>query len=265
MEVKIVFDEKLNKSIAYYNDIKVGECNLIKENDVWNIIHTEVNELYRGLGIAHKLVDIVIENARKNNKKLIATCSYAKKIININDKQILRKEYLSIRKNIKHKKEKSHLIFEKIIKDEDYINSKVIALYKNLESEVSTDELIDYSLDNKKVVLLPKACENGLDFYKITKDEKLFKSDFGVKEPLENSNNKLDKNKIDLIIIPGICFDVSKNRLGFGKGYYDKYLENTNIKSIALAFEEQIIKNKVLPISKYDVKVNKIITEENMY
>lgn len=70
-----------DKSVAYDGNDKIGECDFIESNDTWNIVHTEVNNSYQGQGIARRLVECIIENAKKDNKNLIADCSYAKKII----------------------------------------------------------------------------------------------------------------------------------------------------------------------------------------
>ena len=77
--IKIIFKE--NKSVAYDDDKQIGECDFIEEEDTWNIIHTEVNDAYQGQGIARKLVECIIENANKRNKKLVAECSYAKIVL----------------------------------------------------------------------------------------------------------------------------------------------------------------------------------------
>lgn len=79
--IKIEFREKEKKSIAYDLDKKVGECDFEETNDTWNITHTEVDSAYEGQGIAKKLVENVIQNAQIQNKKLEATCSYAKKLL----------------------------------------------------------------------------------------------------------------------------------------------------------------------------------------
>ena len=79
--IEIKFDENNNKSIAYDDNIQIGECDYIEAEDAWNITHTEVDPTYQGQGIARKLVECIIENAEKHNKKLIAECSYAKKVI----------------------------------------------------------------------------------------------------------------------------------------------------------------------------------------
>ena len=79
--IKIIFEKNQNKSIAYDNNNKIGECDYIEENDCWNIIHTEVDNSYQGQGIARKLVENILENAQTYNKKIIADCSYAKRVI----------------------------------------------------------------------------------------------------------------------------------------------------------------------------------------
>lgn len=79
--VKIIFVKEQNKSVAYDDNTQIGECDFIETENCWNIVHTEVDNSYQGQGIARKLVEKVIENAKENNKKVIAECSYAKKIL----------------------------------------------------------------------------------------------------------------------------------------------------------------------------------------
>lgn len=80
--IKIEFDKVNNKSLAYDENIKIGECEFIENKETWNIIHTEVDNKYQGQGIARKLVERIIEEAKKYDKILIAECSYAIKILN---------------------------------------------------------------------------------------------------------------------------------------------------------------------------------------
>lgn len=84
--INIKFIEKENRAIAYDNELEIGECKFKESENVWNIIHTGVDSKYQGQGIAKKLVECVIENAEKFNKNLIAECSYAKKILETNNK-----------------------------------------------------------------------------------------------------------------------------------------------------------------------------------
>lgn len=82
IEVKFVKSE--NRAVIYDNEIEIGECNYNEIKDTWNIIHTGVDSKYQGQGLARKLVECVIENSKKYNKKLIADCTYAKKVIENN-------------------------------------------------------------------------------------------------------------------------------------------------------------------------------------
>ena len=172
------------------------------------------------------------------------------------NKQSLRKEYLTMRDNIPNKEEKSNIIFDKIISLKEYQQAKTIALYKSLSSEVNTGKLIDYSLSIGKTVLLPKVIGNDLVFYEVTNKTIFMKSSFGVYEPMEK--NSYDE-KIDLIIVPGVCFDKKNNRLGFGKGYYDRFLINNKTKKIGVCFKEQLIDN--IPTDKFDIKMDLIVTD----
>ena len=79
--IEIKFNQNKKQSIAYDDNKPIGECDYIELDGTWNIIHTEVSDLYQGQGIAKKLVKCIIENAEKYNKNLIAECSYAKKVI----------------------------------------------------------------------------------------------------------------------------------------------------------------------------------------
>ena len=79
--IEVIFDKEKNRAVAFNTTIQVGKCDFLENGDYWNIIHTEVNSNYQGQGIARKLVECIIENAKKENKKLIADCSYAKKVL----------------------------------------------------------------------------------------------------------------------------------------------------------------------------------------
>lgn len=79
--INIRFIKKENRAVAYDGKIEIGECVFKELEDTWNIIHTGVNNEYRGRRIAQTLVTCVIENSKKYNKNLIAKCSYAKKVI----------------------------------------------------------------------------------------------------------------------------------------------------------------------------------------
>lgn len=79
--INIKFLKEENRAVIYDEEIEIGECNFLEEENTWNIVHTEVDNKYQGQGLARKLVECIIENSKKYNKKLLADCSYAKKVI----------------------------------------------------------------------------------------------------------------------------------------------------------------------------------------
>ena len=79
--IKITFERENNKAVAIDNGNIIGECDFTIQGNSWNIVHTVVNSKYQGQGIARKLIESVIENARKEKVKVIADCSYAKKVL----------------------------------------------------------------------------------------------------------------------------------------------------------------------------------------
>ena len=174
------------------------------------------------------------------------------------NKTKLRKELIQIRKSILNKKELSNIIMNKIINLDIYKEAKVIALYNSMVDEVDTSLLINESLKDK-IVLLPKISYDKMIFIKVNKDTKYVKSSLGVLEPIGDEY----LGEIDLIIVPGIAFDNNLNRLGFGMGYYDKYLNNKNIYKIGICFDEQIV--NLVPTNDLDIKMDMVITENKVY
>ena len=79
--IKIKFDRNNNRAIAFEANIIIGECSFVENEEYWNIKHTEVNNSYQGRGIARRLVDCIVKEAKDCNKNVIAECSYAKKIL----------------------------------------------------------------------------------------------------------------------------------------------------------------------------------------
>ena len=86
--IKINFLKDESKAVAFDGEIIVGLCEYIENEDVWNIVHTEVDNNYQGQGIAKRLVECILENAPKYNKKVVADCSYAQKVIEKNNSKM---------------------------------------------------------------------------------------------------------------------------------------------------------------------------------
>ncbi len=143
---------------------------------------------------------------------------------------------------------------------EDYRNAKSIAFYYPIGSEVKTQDLMLKVLSLGKDVLLPKVQEDELDFRKITDLNSLEKGSFDIMEPKDNCKKS---DKIDVIIVPTVGISADGNRLGYGHGYYDRFLAKTDAVSIALTYEKQIIKS--VPSTENDVTINWIVTEDRFF
>ena len=166
--------------------------------------------------------------------------------INAKKKEI-REKYLAIRKNIINREEKTKEILDRLLNDSTYQKANTIALFKSFNFEVDTNSIIDISLSNNKVVALPRIEQDEIVFYKINSKSILVKNKYKIEEPISKKDNYIEKENIDLVIVPGLCFDRSGNRLGYGKGFYDRFLSGTSIRTIAICFDEQLLDEGLLP------------------
>ena len=166
-----------------------------------------------------------------------------------------------MRKNIPDKTFKSNEIYNEIINCPEYLDAKTIAFYYSTSDEVDTENLIAYTFLKEKTVLLPKVVGKQMVFLKVYETTKYQKSKFGIKEPI--STEEYDPSQIDLFIVPGVAFDIKGNRLGYGGGYYDRYLCLSDAPKLGLAFEEQIINS--IPTDENDIQMDIVQTEKERY
>lgn len=178
------------------------------------------------------------------------------------NKNEIRKDALRLRKSISDKLSKSEMIVKRIMSLEVYKKSKVIAMYYSLPDEVSLNRLINNAIKDDKIVLLPQIKNSEMFFVKIDDLTIYKKSKFGVYEPVVTSNNKW-QNNVDLILVPGVAFDINKNRIGYGKGYYDRFLKTSNAYKIGVCFASQIL--PALPIDNNDIPVDLIVNEKESF
>lgn len=181
------------------------------------------------------------------------------------NKKNIREEIIDKRNNLilDIKQNYDSLIFEEIINSEIYKKSKKIFTYISFGSEVDTIKLIKYSFSNNKEVYVPKINKQTKDMIalKIHNFNNMSVDKWGIIEP-----KNVDKTNIgtdfDLIIMPGIAFDKQGNRIGYGGGYYDKYISKLNNASnlLALAYDFQIIQD--IESESHDIKVDFILTNK---
>ena len=180
-------------------------------------------------------------------------------------KSDIRKDILYKRNSLSESEiiNNSKIISLRVIATKEYQSSKSIGAYYPTGSEVKTFDIIKHSIDNKKEIGLPRVIDSTkIKFFKIIEDSfekiKFTKGKYGI---FENSMSTTSIDQMDLLIIPGIAFDLQGNRIGYGKGYYDRFLSSRKTKYvIGLAYETQVINES--PNNHYDIPVNIIITEK---
>lgn len=185
------------------------------------------------------------------------------------NKRIIKKE---TRKNIIKKRDEldkedkkimDDKIIGKLIDSEEYKKARGIFTYIGFGSEIDTKIIIEDALKLGKEVYVPKIFNKEMLLIRIDSLENLVKSSYGILEPIGEEND-FDIDKLDLIVMPGVAFDEEFNRLGYGAGYYDKFLDKNNLKcsKITLAYELQVLDR--LEVEEHDKKVDQIITEKRI-
>jgi len=169
-------------------------------------------------------------------------------------KQILEKRNSLTKEEIK---EKSKIIKKKLFSSEEYQQAKTVSFFVSFSSEVDTHDMIKEALKEKEVCV-PVVQGDYMVLSKINGFGDLDKQGkYGILEP--SSVIEVDKELVDLIIVPGVAFDRRGYRIGYGRGYYDKVLKDFNGKTIGLAFSLQIVDS--IPAEEHDIKVDRVITE----
>ncbi len=154
---------------------------------------------------------------------------------------------------------KSKAVTEKFLNSEWFKNSNTIMSYISIKNEIDLQEINETIIKLGKTLVLPVIDNNGENMKSVKVDtlENLKEKKFGVMEP--DFGEEIKYNEIDLVIVPGVAFDINGNRIGFGKGYYDRFLRGYNGKTIVLAYDFQVVEN--IETEEHDEKVEEIITE----
>ncbi|MCD7971160.1 MAG: 5-formyltetrahydrofolate cyclo-ligase [Candidatus Azobacteroides sp.] len=158
------------------------------------------------------------------------------------------------------KKKLSTLIFSQLELLSQFINAQKILLYHSLPDEVYTHDFIEKWKD-KKEIFLPIVEGTILTLGKYHSREKCRNGSFGILEPSDKEEIRL--SDMDLVIVPGIAFDKKGNRLGRGKGYYDKLLCACPVFKIGVCFDFQVRED--IPFNNNDIPMDIIITENHLY
>lgn len=188
-------------------------------------------------------------------------------IMNKGKKKDLRNIILNKRNSIDNntKEEMNREIFNRLINLDLYKEAKNIFIYLSFGSEIDTNPIIDRALEDGKEAYIPKIYKSNKEMkaIRLNSFKDLEKNSMGILEPKDDSNF-IDKENIDLIIVPGAVFDLKGNRIGYGGGYYDRFLSNIKDKrnKVVLAYDLQIVEN--IEAEEHDIKVDYIITNSRI-
>lgn len=174
------------------------------------------------------------------------------------DKKTLRAEIKKLRDLKKDREEESKILCEKILELEEYQRAEKILSSMNFGSEVEIERLNKKILEDNKKLYLPRVEKDG-KLSVVEYGEGFSIGSFGIREPIGESYF----GELDLIITPGLAFDREGNRLGYGKGYYDRvFTRYSKALKVAPIFDIQLV-DKV-PTEEHDIKIDMIITKNEI-
>lgn len=198
------------------------------------------------------------------NGNIIKENSY---LPNIKEKKNeLRAKYKELRANMpkEHKIELEHKIATKFLNSVSYRHANTVLCYYSTDDELDTHEIINAALKDGKKVALPRCNKKTttMEFYYITSENDLELTDMNILEPKADLP-KFDCNEsLSICIIPAVVFDKSGYRIGYGKGYYDRFLNEFSGAQIGLIYSNCITDK--LPRGRYDCAVDVLITEKGI-
>ena len=177
------------------------------------------------------------------------------------EKSRLRKQLLDARDSLSLDfiKIASEKIRENLRKIEAYRTAGSIGLYHSIGSEVRTEQILQEIWNHGKGAFLPKVEKDQIVFRKVSSISDLELGNFSVMEPRDRCEVA---KKLDVILVPAIALSHNGYRLGYGFGFYDKYLSGKRAKKIALSYAKQIVKS--FPRDPHDVKMDCIVTEDEV-
>lgn len=182
----------------------------------------------------------------------------------MNAKQALREQMRSCRKGISiiEMSELSARVCMRILEMDKYRAAKRVLAYASVNNEVSLRGLIRQMLDEGKEVYLPVVRDRlRMDAVRVYALDDLKKGAFNVLEP--TGGEVIAPQELDLALVPGMAFDRAGYRLGYGSGYYDRFLSGCGAFFVGVAYEKQIVDQ--VPYSPHDRKMHAVVTERACY
>lgn len=180
-----------------------------------------------------------------------------------NEKENIRRRMLELRCQLplQEKLNADKKIAAAVLQQSEIIKARTISIFFSKSEETGTEQILIELFRMRKIVTAPKIANQELALYRITSIHDVVSGPFGIKEPRTSFQN-IPASEIDVFIVPGIAFDRSGNRLGWGKGYYDRLLKNVTNPRIGLAYSRQLVPH--IPHEPYDIVMTEIITENEV-
>lgn len=182
----------------------------------------------------------------------------------LEEKNKLRKDLLEKRRTLPQpvQEEKSGLIRKALLSEEAFADASSVALYFPINGEVDTRGIFRKCVELEKKVFFPKTRGSDLVFLRTKNIEELTPGTFSIPEPPAGAECARS-DELDLVLVPGVVFDLSGNRIGYGKGFYDRFLKDIPRQvRFGLAYSFQVLKS--VPSHETDVKTGCIITEDGV-
>lgn len=162
---------------------------------------------------------------------------------------------------------RSHGITEKVISHSDFQKAENLLIYMHFGSEVKTDSIIASGLGMGKKVYVPKVSGKEMEFYEIRDLNECVPGFMNIPEPPEGAEQFIFKpemkKKDTLMILPGLAFDINGGRMGYGGGFYDRYLEKCpDCIKLGISYDFQCVDE--VPAEENDICMDMIITEKRV-
>lgn len=177
-------------------------------------------------------------------------------------KQVLRKELLRRRRHLspRYSRELSRCAQQRLIDSPEFSAAKRVALYAPIHNEVGTELLYQAARRTDKRICYPRVAGDDLAFYAVLQISELQPGAFGVATPEADPDRQVAAADIDLLVVPGVAFDMRGYRLGYGRGYYDRCLALLSTATVVgLCYEFQL--QPELPVEPHDHPVGALATE----